>query len=75
MSFDFVMTQQYRRDRERDAQRERLIHLVTARRATPVDHVLVWTGRRLIALGELLQSRSSRHAHMEYPVGFLTPQL
>jgi hypothetical protein len=80
MHYDFLLAEQYRKDREREAQRQRLIQSVKTYRPGPVDHVMVWTGRRLVALGQLLQARSVRLAGrssyaMEYPAGFLTPQL
>ena len=58
----YYLDQQYRHEREQEAQRQRLILSVRDGQRPVVGIFLVWAGRRLVGLGNYLEARANAPA-------------
>ena len=58
----YTLDQQYRHEREQEAQHQRLILSVSSGQRPAVGVVLAWTGRRLVGLGQYLEARANSPA-------------
>lgn len=77
MNYELLVVHEARhQDLVKQAQQQRLVKLAKAHRAHPASAVMLWSGRRLVAIGQFLVTRAARPLnppYVDYRSASLTP--